>query len=147
MIKFMYLLALLPLTACADNSGGSSPDVKQGTFKATVGEKTYELDVTCNKFQKDKVMFTSESPANYSELKDMNGDGIVVTGSPATLKKLSLALEIKEKENSFIVNSEVTFGGASLDLDMSGNTLTGKGKMQQELSASTVPVEFTVTCQ
>ena len=114
-----------------------------GNFKATMGDKKYNLAVTCDEFRKDRVMFRLDD-SGYAEAKDTNGDGIAITGQPGFGKGLTLALVINNKGQSYVVNSAIK--GQKLDFKMSGNTLTGRGKMLS-LTFSQSNIEFTLTCK
>jgi len=123
---------------------GLAAESSAGKFKATMGDKIYDLDVTCDSFSKNEVMFRSDDDSGYSEAKDTNGDNIAVYGQPGLGEGLSLALEIYDNGKSFVVNNSIK--GQNLDLKMSGNTLTGKGKML-DLEFTNPMIEFTLTCQ
>jgi len=96
-----------------------------GKFKATMGDKIFDLDVTCDRFSKNEVMFRSDD--DYSEGKDTNGDNIAVYGQPGSGQGPGLVLEIFDNGKTFILDSAIK--RQNVELKMSGNTLTGKGRM------------------
>jgi len=129
---------LVPQSGLADASTA-------GKFKATMGDKIYDLDVTCDRFSKNKVMFRSDDESGYySKPKDTNGDNITVYGLPGVGEGLTLALTINDKGEYFTVNTSIK--GDKFDLEMSGNTLTGKGKILGSGYINPI-IEFTLTCQ
>jgi len=143
--KIWILFSICVLSFLAPGCGTSdnpSDKPSTGIFKATMGDRKYELDVTCDTFQKDRVMFRSDD-SGYAEAKDTNGDNIAVTGSPGLGEGLSLALVINDNGEVYVVNSSIQ--GQKLDLEMNGNTLTGRGKMLGIMGQPTI--EFTLTCK
>jgi len=130
---------LAPGCGTADNASNKPT---AGKFKATMGDRKYDLDVTCDAFQKDRVMFRSDD-SGYGEAKDSNGDNIAITGQPGLDEGLSLALEINDNGEVYVVNNSIA--GQKLSLEMNGNTLTGSGKMLG--TAGQPAIEFTLTCK
>jgi hypothetical protein len=142
MKKYAFLFSICVLFALVPRYGFTA-NPSTGNFKATMGDKKYDLDVTCDAFGTDQVMFRSDD-SGYVEAKDINGDGIAITGAPGLFGEgLTMVLEINDKGQLYVVNSGII--GQKLDLEMSGNTLTGKGKMLSMTSQPTI--EFTLTCQ
>lgn len=103
MKNIFCLMAALSLTACdADNNSKPANDKKNGIFKATVGEKSYELDVFC-KFRDDGgIHFYSE----YAS-EDKDGDGFFVDGDEMN-NKLMLNLQDNGLELTALNVGELT---------------------------------------
>ena len=136
-----YIINIFVLSILIPQSGFTATSTA-GKFNATMGDKIYDLDVTCDKFSKDKVMFRSDDESGYGIPKDTNGDNIAVSGLG---NELSLTLTIYVKGEYFVGKSSYK-GNKKLDLKMSGNTLTGKGEMLGSGYINPI-IEFTLTCQ
>ena len=141
MKMYAFTISIFVLSTLIPQSGLAGASTA-GKFKATMGDKTYDLDVTCDKFSKDKVMFISDVESGYGIPKDTTGDNIAVSGLG---NALSLTLMFYVKGESFVGKSSYK-GNKKLDLKMSGNTLTGKGEMLGSGYFNPI-IDFTLTCQ
>ncbi len=139
MKMYAFTISIFVLSTLVTQSGLAGASTA-GKFKATMGDKTYDLDVTCDKFSKNKVRFTSYD--GYGLLKDTNGNNIAVSGRGS---ELTLTLIIYVKGEYFVGKSSYK-GNKKLDLKMSGNTLTGKGEMLGSGYINPI-IDFTLTCQ
>lgn len=76
------LLGVLIFTSCGHNR------VERGLFKATMGEKEYEVDIGCTHLDEDYFKFRSDKTVHA----DSNGDGLIISGVQMN-KRLILTLE------------------------------------------------------
>ena len=143
-----YIVNILVLYILISQAGLTAASTV-GTFNATMGDEIYDMDVTCDKFSKNKVMFRSDDDDSvyfsYNKPIDTNGDNITVYGQPLLGDGLTLNLTIYVKGEFFVGKSSYE-GNKKLDLKMSGNTLTGKGEMLGSGYINPI-IEFTLTCQ
>jgi hypothetical protein len=141
-ISIFVLSILIPQYGLAANSSA-------GKFKATMGDKIYDLDVTCDRFSKDGVMFRSDDKSGYREAKDTNGDNIAVYGQgvPVIGEGLSMSLQIYDNGKIFLAKTNKISKPMNIDIKMSGNTLTGKGKIIHLETMTNPRIEFTLTCE
>jgi NDP-sugar pyrophosphorylase family protein len=113
-----------------------------GTFEATLGDREYSLEVVCDAFGENMVMFRSDE-AHYASARDTDGDGIAVIGQPGIGNRLTLALELLDNDERFLINSGIP--GQELELVPGDNSLRGQGRMLGE-SGSDRDIEFTLVC-
>jgi len=98
-----FFIIIFVLSIAAPQSGLTAASTA-GKFKATMGDKIYDLDVTCDRFSKNEVMFRSDD--DYSGGKDTNGDNIAVYGQPGSGEGLGLVLEIYDNGKTFLLDSD-----------------------------------------
>jgi hypothetical protein len=142
MKKIIYFLALLPLTAWgADN----------GNVKATMADKQYQSSVKCVGQPGQKYFeFMSDMPESgipAGGLKDINGDGLLISGwlynarLPDGTKELKFGLKIIENDVEFM----------SMDLkswEKTANGVAGSGELKkQQDDFASFPATFEVSCK
>ena len=87
-MKILGLLAISLLAGCSgEDNAGTSVSEGNGTFKAAMGDKVYEVAIKCYGFDSEsfdkKFVFASDGIGNT----DTNNDGIVVRGDRVKLDK------------------------------------------------------------
>ena len=87
MKNIISLLSILTLTVYAAD--------KSGTFKATMGDRQYNVPITCHNFENNKfnTEFIFASDDGMAQ-KDTNGDGIIVRGDRIVLSKKQSPIEM-----------------------------------------------------
>jgi hypothetical protein len=158
MKKTICLLAVLSLTACGgDNNSASTSDEKNGTFKATMGDKKFEVAVSCHHFDSDKFdtefMFASD---NGFGNQDTDGDGIIVRGdrvkigkdkSPLPMDGMSLDVVIDDVRYS--ANLVVASLEKRNTWTKNANGITGEDKLMKDDDPSMkgYPITYEVICK
>jgi len=158
MKKFTYLLVSLSLTACGgDNNSASTGGEMNGTFKATMGDKKFEVAVNCHNFDSDKFdtefMFASD---NGFGNQDTDGDGIIVRGdrinigkdkSPIPMDGMSLDVVIDGVRYS--ANPAVASLEKRKTWSKSANGVTGEDKLMKDDDPSMkgYPITYEVVCR
>ena len=155
--KIMCLLAVLSLTACGgENNGASSGNEANGTFKATMGDRTINIAVKCFNFESEKFdtqfVFASDGLGN----KDTDGDGIIVRGdrvnigkdkSPIPMDGMSLDVVIDGVRYS--ANPAVASLEKRKTWSKSANGVTGEDKLMKEDDPTMkgYPITYEVICK
>ena len=129
------LAALVLLTAfgigdaTADSSGSQAGSDK---FSGSLGDKRYDVAVTCRFFDTDSFMMRSDA----TDTIDSNGDGIIISGE-----------EFRGKFVLTIVDNGTTYSTGRLASFTKGdNRAEGSGELHEDGGTGTKHVEFVVTC-
>lgn len=158
MKKIICLLAILSLTACGgDDKGASTIDEKQGTFKATMGERTINVAVKCFNFENEKFdtefVFASDNGLGN---QDTDGDGIIVRGdrikigkdkSPIPMDGMSLDVVIDGVRYS--ASPAVSSLEKRKTWSKSAKGITGEDKLMNEDDPTMkgYPINYEVVCK
>tara|TARA_R110001606_G_scaffold395190_1_gene566903 strand:- start:2517 stop:2999 length:483 start_codon:yes stop_codon:yes gene_type:complete len=158
--KLILLLAILPLTACFDSdSGQPKSGVQNGTFKATVGDKHYELAIGCRDFDSSNndTMISFYSDVDKSGNIDSDGDGILLHGnrikigkdkSPIAMDGISIVIT----DNGVIYENNIgatAILGTNKNWTVTANGITGSDEMYvgDEMDNKKLPISYEVICQ
>jgi len=160
MKKFIYLLVTLSLTACGgDNNSASTGAEMNGTFKATMGDKKFEVAVKCHNFDSDKFdtefIFASD---NQMGNQDTDGDGIIVRGDRIKIGKDKSPIPIDGMSLDLVdqgVRYSANPGVASLEKrktwTKNANGVTGEDKLYKEgdsdMNRKTYLITYEVVCK
>ena len=130
-MRLLILIFLLGLfSACGGDEQSSQQP--QGRFVGQLDQQKIEVSVRCRSFNEDYFSFHSDT----SQMKDSNGDGIVLNGFQTGDK---LAFDIKTELGYWSTPNLKRF-------NKSANQATGEGPLFPEESALQVEVNFTVNC-
>lgn len=117
MKRIIYLLALLSLMACSDNMSSSvTSGDKSGLFKANMGDKQYEVGISCIGLDTAHYQFKSDNTRSI----DSNGDDLVIAG-----------VEIKKHLALTILDDGVLYSNGAQPVQWSKNSngITGSGEL------------------
>lgn len=70
------LMAVVLFTSCGNSDGRAENNLERGSFKATMGEKSYEVDVVCSHLNESYFKFRSDKRVDT----DSNEDGLIISG-------------------------------------------------------------------
>lgn len=148
MKKILCLLVLLPFTACGGESASSSSNAdKNGKFKATIGDKNYDVAVKCYHFDSDKfdTEFLYASDDGYGN-KDNDGDGLIIRGD-----RINLTQPMKMDGMSLmIVDNGVeyeTMPTALGKFEKTDKGITGTTKLYKAGTTTSTSVTYEVSCK
>jgi hypothetical protein len=139
-ISIPLFLALL-LAGCGGNgdgnasaSGTTSASSYDGTFTATVGDRSYDVPVNCSGLGEDDFEFRSDR----SDASDTNGDGYVVSG-----------MQNGEKFILTVMDHDTTWSTPNLsEWTVDGTTVEGAGPLYEDGGDNrTRSVSFTANCE
>ncbi|WP_066224597.1 hypothetical protein [Formosa haliotis] len=117
-----------------NNSVTSEKSVKdKSIFKATLGDKTYEVEIQCSYFNEDYFQFKSDK----FDVGDSNGDGINISGFQDG-KKLILSIEDQGVHYS---------SPGVLTWKKMNDSFTGEGELYEEGSVKKIKVKFSGECK
>jgi len=154
MKKLAYLLPVLMLAACGDDSANKN-GLSEGRFKATLGETQIDIPVVCGNFESDDAFFFN---SDNQSITDTDGDGILVHGSRVKISKEQSSLPFDMDEMSL----DITLNGVqySAGITMPGsektaswtktaNGVSGKDQLIAEggTPGGKYPVSYVVVCE
>lgn len=130
------LVALALLSACGNSSEptdpGSSP-AGSSMFSGTLGDKHYEVAVTCRFFETDSFMMKSDR----TDSTDSNGDGVIISGE-----------EFRGKFILTIIDNGTKYStGRLANFAKGDNRAEGSGELMEDGGIGRKNVEFVVTCK
>ena len=129
------LVVLALLSACGNGNASndaSSSQAGSSTFTGTLGDKHYEVAVTCRFFDTDSFMMKSDR----TDSSDSNGDGIIISGE-----------EFNGKFILTIIDNGVKYStGRLANFSKGDNRAEGSGELMEDGGTGRKDVEFVVTC-
>lgn len=123
------------LATCWLAASAQAQEPSKGTLVATVGPNTYRVSVLCDTFGDRYIQFRSDD-TDINEPVDVDGDGVVITGSPA-LEKGKLSVVVLDAKGTPAASRALAFS-------KKGNTVKAKGKIDPP---SRLDVSLTLTCE
>lgn len=70
------LMGAVLFTSCGNSNGRAENNLERGSFKATMGDKEYEVDIVCSHLNASYFKFKSDKKVDV----DSNGDGLIISG-------------------------------------------------------------------
>lgn len=152
MRNLVCMAFVLLLIACSDSK---SNGLTNGTFKATLGEKSINTAVTCGNFDSDDSFFFN---SDGSGISDTDGDGVIVAGSRVKISKEEshlpmaidgMSLEITVDGESFSAQMTMPGTKSKQSWTKTTNGMQGEDKLINEgdYTGAEFPITYEVICE
>lgn len=136
----LLLIGAIVVAGCSEGGGtgdqaaSTAPATSGGgAFTGSVGDRSYQVSVTCAYLDEDYFMFKSDR----SDSSDTNGDGIIISGMQNGEKFVFTVIDNGKKYST----------GKLAKFEKSASGATGSGTLSEDPGPNTVEAEFTVACE